>query len=103
MVADRLHADTCQHTYRLVDSLKSTRQSQRIDARGKHTHLVTFHTVKTALRTAQTAEDVATANHDSHLHALLRDGFDLFGVLMQTLGIYTETLLALQTLTRELQ
>ena len=98
MVADRLHAYACQHAYRLTESLQCAGQSQRVDARCQHTHLIAFHAVETALRAAQATEDVASANDDSHLNALIGYSQYLLGILLQTFFIDAVLLLAHQTL-----
>ena len=51
----------------------------------------------------ESAEDVATANNDANLHAHVGYLLYLSCVVVQSLGVNTMSLLALQALTRELQ
>ena len=98
MVADRFHAHARQHTYRLTESLQCAGKSQRVDACSKHTHLIALHAVEATLCATQSAEDVSSADDDGYLYALLGDGQNLLGVLLQTLLINAVLLLAHQAL-----
>ena len=99
MVANRLHADAGQHTCRLVERLECTGESKRVDAGGKHAHLVAFHAVKTALRATQAAEDIASADNDGYLYACLSDGAYLLGILLQPFLVDAVLLLSHETFT----
>ena len=50
-LADRLHADGCEHPRTLTDCVKRGLQCQRVDHRCQHSHLIAFHTVETLLGT----------------------------------------------------
>ena len=66
--ADRLHTNGGQNAGFNADSTKCTTQSQTIDHRSAHSHLITFDPVKTFARSAESAKDVAATNYDADLH-----------------------------------
>ena len=70
---------------------------------GTHAHLVAFHAVEAFLTAAKSAEDVATADDDTNLYAHLTDFLNLSGIVAEAFCVDAVTLIAHQTLTRELQ
>ena len=69
ILPDRLHAYGSQHLR--LHPLRPQRgfQSQRVDDRREHSHLVALHTVESPLRTLHAAEYVSSSNNYADLHA----------------------------------
>ena len=69
ILPDRFHAYGSQHLR--LHPLRPQRgfQSQRVDDRREHSHLVALHTVESPLRTLHAAEYVSSSNNYADLHA----------------------------------
>ena len=65
-----------------------------VNHRGQHTHLVAADPVKTALRAAQSAEDIAAADDDGDLDTLLDHGRNLLCVSGHHIFIEADAVLA---------
>ena len=102
-LADRLHADGGQHAAFYADGSQGTAQSERIDDRGAHAHLVAFDTVESLSCTAQAAEYVAAADDDADLHAHVVHFFDLFRIFGQTLFVDAVTLFSHEALAAQFE
>ena len=92
-----------QHLVLHTNSPQRTAQSQGVDHRRTHTHLIAFHTVEPFLGTRETTEDVTTTDHDTDLDTHLTDLFDLLCIITQALRVDAVALLTHQTLSREFQ
>ena len=102
-LAYRLHADGRQHTALHTNSPQRTAQSEGIDDRGTHAHLIALHAVETLPGPAQPAEDVAAADDDADLHSHVVHLLDLLCILGQTLFVDAVTLFAHKALPAQLE
>jgi hypothetical protein len=78
-------------------------QGQRIDDRGQHAHVVPGNPVHAAGRHAGPPDDVAAANHHTHLDAGLADLPDVGGDTLDHAGIDTMRAVTHQGLAAQLQ
>ena len=62
-----------------ADALESILESQRIDDRCQHPHVVAGDPIHSGPGKARAAENIAAANHDAQLHAESHDFFHLGG------------------------
>ena len=76
---------------------------KRVDHRTQHTDVIGAYTVHTASGERRAAKDVAGTDHHSHLHAGFAQGPYVCGKPVQSIGIYSELRLTLQSLTGELE
>ena len=65
--------------------------------------MVAFHAVETLCSAFKAAENVATANHDSHLHTGVNQFLDLFAIIIHTLWVDAIALFALERFSTELE
>ena len=103
MVAYGVHGDGGEHLGFLADCLQSRREGEGVNHGGKHAHLVTLDAVEALGGSLHATEDVASANHDGHLHSRVGHGLDLSGVFLQALRIDAVMLLTHQRLPAEFQ
>ena len=99
--AYRLHTHTSHHANLLTCRFERRTQGKGIDNGCQHTHLITFHTVKTPLRATQSAEDISSTYHNAHFNTHLSNLLNLLCIVSQSLLINTITFAAHETLTRE--
>ena len=102
-LADRLHADSCEHLSLHAQCAERRAECERVDDGSAHAHLVALHAVEAFRCTAESAEDVAAADDDANLHAHFVYFLDLLCVFAQTNGVNTEALLAHEALATELE
>ena len=102
-LADRLHADSCEHLSLHAQCAERRAERERVDNGSAHAHLVALHAVEAFRCTAESAEDVAATDDDANLHAHFVYFLDLLCVFAQTNGVDTEALLAHEALATELE
>src|SRR5262245_34627100 len=96
------------HRYRRLDAgidpllLEEVLQGKAVHDRTEDAHVVGARTVHAPLLQLGTAEEVATAHHDRHLHALADHGRDLPGQVLYHVRINAD-LAPAEDLTRELE
>ena len=82
---------------------KHALQRHRVDDGGEHAHVVALPTVETLVGAADTAEDVAAADDDAHLHALLHSRLDFTGIMVHRRIADTVTVFGHQRFTTQFQ
>ena len=101
--ANRFHADGGHHDG--VDTLlvESVLHGKAVHHGAKHTHSIALGAVHAACRSGNTANEVATANHESHLNALLDDGCNFGGHVRKNLVVDAVALFACEGFATELE
>ena len=98
-LGDLIHFDRGLHAGVDVLLFEGVLQSQRVDDRGQHSHVVSGNAVHVLGLLGNPAEEVSAANYDRDLHAKGIDVGEFSGNLVNAGGVNTETLRSGQRLT----
>ena len=85
--ADLVHLDTAHDAAGAVDALDGVLQGESVHDRGEHAHVVGLGALHTLGGTCDTTEDVAAADDDGDLNALVMQLLDLGGHALDDSGI----------------
>ena len=83
----RLHTYGREHFGLHPYPLKSRAESQAVDYRGQHTHLISFDTVESLGGTAHSAEDIASSDDDADLYAHGTSLLDVRSIIGQPIRV----------------
>jgi hypothetical protein len=89
-----------------IDTLGLDRftDSESIDDSTKHSHMVSCRTVKSSCLKLDTTKDISSTNNDDDLESFILYQVDnLLGKEGEELGIYTISLISLESFTREFE
>ena len=100
---DGFHAHGGQYAGFYTGSHQGGTKGKAVDDGCQHAHLVAFHTVESLVGTAQSAENVSTAYHDTYLYSQSMYFLDLSCVLGKAFLVDAVLLFAHQALAAELQ
>ena len=103
MFADGKHVDGREYPRLLTYLFESRTQSQAVDDRGEHAHLVALDPVDSLGGSAQSTEDVSPADHDADFDAHLGNLFNLGGILVNSLFVDAILLFAHERLAAQFQ
>ena len=84
-------------------ALEGILQGERVHDRGEHADVVGLRAIHAVGAAGDTAEDVAAAHRDGHLHAVINDVLDLLGQVVDDLRIDAIAVIAHERLARKLQ
>src|SRR3546814_15940599 len=76
VLADLVDADRRLHARLHADAFDRILQGECIDDRGEHAHLIAGPAIHAGARQPFAAGDVATADHQPHLHADIKESLD---------------------------
>ena len=86
-LSDLTHGNGGLHAGGLALLLEEVLQRQAVHDRAEHAHVIATGTVDTGLLQLSATEEVAAADHDGHLHALLHSGNDFLGDTTNHVGV----------------
>lgn len=89
MFADGEHVDGGEDAGFLADGVEGRTEGDGVDSGGQHSHLIAFHAIEALGGSAESAEDVASADDDAYLDAEGGDRLDLRGVFRETVFVDT--------------
>ena len=78
-------------------------QGHAVNDGGQHTHVVAVCPLNSGFRFVHTPINVSATDHDGHLHAEFGNGFYVFGILGDHIGIEAEALIAHERFAGEFQ
>lgn len=101
--ADRFHADSGHHHRVNALLVKSVLHGKAVHHGAEHAHGIALGAVHAASRSRNAANEVAAANHESDLHALLDDGCNFGGHVRKNLVVDAVALFACEGFATELE